>query len=64
MPIESLHFEFYEKSYGQFTKTTQDNLELCTVLFEVNFRRCVVVVVFCSVNKSVVGILKPLIMGF
>ena len=64
MPLESLHSEFFGKHYGRFMKIAHDKLELYTVLFKLNFRSRVVVGVFCTINKSVVRISKPLILGF
>ena len=64
MPLESLHYEFCEKSYVRFTKTMHDKLELCTVLFKLNFRSHVVVFVFCTMNESFAGLPKLFTLGF
>jgi len=54
---------FAKKSYGRFTNTAQDKLELCTILFKLNFKSCVVVFVFYTVIKSITGLPKLFILG-
>ena len=54
MPFKLAHSEFCGKSYGCFTKTTQDRPELCTVAIKPNFKNSVVVVGLYTVNESVV----------
>ena len=58
MPFESLHFELCGKSYGHFAKTVRDISELCTVLFQLNFRGRVVAIGFGTMNESIVGLLS------
>jgi len=58
MHFESLHSELCGKSYRRFAKTAQDIPELCTVVFELNFRGCVMVIRFCTMNESVTTLPK------
>jgi len=46
------------------TKTVYDRLELCTILFKLNFRCRVVAVVFCTMNESIAGLSTLFILGF
>ena len=53
MPLEALYFEFCGKSYDRYAKTAQHTLTLYKVLFKLDFKSCVVVIGFHTVNKSV-----------
>jgi len=64
MRLERLHSEFYRKHYDRFTKTAHDKQGLCTILFKLNFRSRVVVVVFYTINESIAELLKLFILGF
>ena len=64
MPFESLHSELYEKSYSRFAKTAQDRPKLCTIVFELNFKGCVLVIAFYAMNESIVRPPRLFILGF
>ena len=64
IPFESLHSKLCGKRYGRFTKTPQDRSELCTVVFQLNFRGRVVVIGSGTMNESVVGVPKLFILEF
>ena len=64
MAFKSPHSELYGKSYGYFSKIAQDRPELRIVVIKPYFENCVVVVGFCTVNKSVVRLLDLFILGF
>ena len=64
MPFESLYFKLCGKHYGRFAKTEQDRPKLCAVVFLLNFRGRVVLIGFCSMSESVVGLPKLVILGF
>ena len=55
MPFESLHSKLCGKNYGHFANTAQDKPELCTVVFQLNFRGRVLVIGFCIMNESIAG---------
>ena len=64
MPFKSLYSELCRKSYGHFAKTMHDRSELCTIVFQLNFRGCVVVIGSFIMNESIAGLSNIFILRF
>ena len=58
LSLELLNSKFFGQSYDQLTETAPNTLKLCTVLFQHYFRGRVVVIGFCTVSESLLGLLK------